>query len=117
MPAHLSVTDNFAFDLALQQHLKKIGQSESNAFMNAYRSITPESLLSKVSEFDNAHNEKSISRRCAEPVARFLRVIDQLMGGVAIAIQSNPEISALVVGAIRIVIDVRGSLMGGLPDH
>ena len=65
--------------------------------------------MSKVSDFDNAHYDKSMSRRCAEAVARFLRVIDQLMGGVAIAIQSNPDISALVVGAVRVVIDVRTS--------
>ncbi|KAI9860062.1 MAG: hypothetical protein M1813_006410, partial [Trichoglossum hirsutum] len=101
-----SVTDNIAFDLAFQQHVNKLSQSESDAFLDAYRDITPETLLSKVNDFDDAHHDKSMSRRCAEPVARFLRVINQLMGGVAIAIQSNPDISALVVGAVRVVIDV-----------
>ncbi|KAH0563452.1 hypothetical protein GP486_001989, partial [Trichoglossum hirsutum] len=103
---YLSIADNIAFDLAFQQHVNKLSQSESDAFLDAYRDITPETLLSKVNDFDNAHHDKSMNRRCAEPVARFLRVIDQLMGGVAIAKQSNPNISALVVGAVRAVIDV-----------
>jgi hypothetical protein len=39
-------------------------------------------------------------------------MVEQFMRGVAIGIQSNPEISSVVVGAIRIVIDVRGSFDG-----
>jgi hypothetical protein len=79
------------------------------AFEKAYQSISIEDLFTKVSEFDSAHNGKATCRRCAEPVTRFLRIIEQFMQGVAIGIQSYPEISSLVVGAVRIVIDVCGS--------
>ena len=102
----LSVTDNAAFSYALQRRLEKLDQAERHALEKAYQDISPEDLLSKVSQFDKAHNEKSTCRRCAKPVARFLRVIEQFMQGVAIGLQCSPEISSLVVGAIRILIDV-----------
>jgi hypothetical protein len=104
-----SVADNDAFDLALQRHLEKLDEAERVAFEKAYQNISIEDLFAKVSEFDNAHNGKAMCRRCAEPITRFLKIIEQFMQGLAIGIQSYPEISSLVVGAVRIVIDVGGS--------
>ena len=107
-----SIVDNVALDRALQQHLEKLDQAERVAFENAYQNISIEDLFKRVSEFDDAHNGKAMCRRCAEPATRFLRIVEQFMKGVAIGIQSYPEISSLVVGAVRIVIDVCGSFEG-----
>jgi hypothetical protein len=109
LPINSSVANNAALDLALQQHLKKLDQAERVAFEKAYQNISIEDLFAKVREFDSTHNEKATCRRCAEPVTRFLRAIEQFMRGIAIGIQSYPEVSSLVVGAVRIVIDVCGS--------
>jgi hypothetical protein len=38
--------------------------------------------------------------------------MEQFMQGMAIGIQSYPEVSSLVVGAVRIMIDVCGSFHG-----
>ncbi|KAL9118052.1 MAG: hypothetical protein Q9187_005405 [Circinaria calcarea] len=101
-----SSTDNVAFDDALQQHLQKLNQSEKDAFNAAYQNIDPEGLFSRVEDFDRIYNAKASSRRCAEPVTRFIGILEQFMAGMAIGIQSSPEISCLVVGAVRIVIDL-----------
>jgi hypothetical protein len=108
----LSVADNIAFDDALQQHLKKLDPAERDAFKAAYQMISPQDLLSKVKEFDDMHSEKVTFRRCTEPISKFLGFLEQFMQGVSIGIQSNPEISSLVVGAVRIVIDVCSSYSG-----
>lgn len=34
-----------------------------------------------------------------------LQVLNQFMGGVAIATQCNPEISSLVIGGLRLILD------------
>jgi hypothetical protein len=35
-----------------------------------------------------------------------LRLLDRLMDGVAIGIQANPDVSAIIVGGVRVVIDL-----------
>ena len=92
--------------------MERLDQTEKVAFEKAYHNISIEELFTKVREFDNAHNKKATCRRCAEPVTRFLRTMEQFMRGIAIGIQSYPEVSSLVVGAVRIMIDVRGSFDG-----
>lgn len=104
---------NPAFEAALQQHINKLDASERSAFNTSYHDITPEDLLSRVREYDDEHSQEATFRRCAEPVAKILRVIEQFMQGVAIGIQSSPEISSLVVGAVRVIIDVCFSIDGG----
>jgi hypothetical protein len=107
-----SVANNAALGLALQQHLDKLDQAERVAFEKAYQNISIEGLFTKVREFDSAHNEKATCRRCTEPVTKFLRATEQFVQGIAIGIQSYPEVSSLVVGAVRVMIDVCGSFGG-----
>ena len=94
--------------------MHRLDQADKDAFNAAYQNINPEDLFSKVKEFDRTYNEKAVSRRCAEPVTRFIRILEQFMQGVAIGIQSNPEISSLIVGAFRVIIDV-GNLIQESP--
>jgi hypothetical protein len=59
-----------------------------------------------VKDFDEEHNKKSFFRKRFEPMGRSPKILDQFMQGVAIGIQSQPDISSIVVGAVRIVIDL-----------
>lgn len=86
--------------------MQKLDPLERTAFNAAYRDILPETLLSTVRRFDDEHKKEARFRQCAGSISRVLHVMEQFMNGVAIGIQSNPEISSLVVGAVRIVIDV-----------
>lgn len=67
--------------------------------------------MSKVKGFDDVYNQSSTSRRCARTLTRVFQVMNQFMSGVAIGIQASPEISSLVIGGVRLVIDVRVPLI------
>jgi ankyrin repeat domain-containing protein 50 len=95
------------FEVALQQRLQKIlTPAELESFRIAQQNISVDELLSKVKRLDDAYNQTSTSRRYARPLTEVFQIISQFMSGVAIGIQASPEISSLVVGGVRIVIDV-----------
>lgn len=91
---------------ALMSRLQKIPEAEKAAFLEASKTIDEHALLSDVQGYDLAHKNDSSFRPHAERLSKFLGLLNRFMGGVAIGIQANPEISALVVGAVRIVIDL-----------
>lgn len=97
---------NPAFDAALKKHVEKLTSVERVAFQAAFSNITPEELVSRTQEYDNKHKKEASFRQCTSSIEKFLNFIERLMGGVAIGIQASPDISCLVVGAVRIVIDV-----------
>lgn len=95
------------FENALQERLQKIlNPTELESFKIAQQNISADELLSKVKSLDNAYNQTSTSRRYAGPLTEVFQIINQFMRGVAIGIQASPEISSLIVGGVRIVIDV-----------
>jgi hypothetical protein len=63
-------------------------------------------LLSSVQAYDDEHKNDSSFRPRAERLSKFLNLLNRFLGGVAIGIQASPEISALVVGSVRVVIDL-----------
>ena len=69
----------------------------------------------KVRDYDRDWNHKSGSRKCAEQVEKSLRILSQFLRSIAIAIQSNPEISSLIVGGVRFILDVIISPLQTLP--
>ncbi|UPX17637.1 uncharacterized protein EKO05_0007979 [Ascochyta rabiei] len=91
---------------ALAETLKKLPQAEKAAFAQASKTIDERTLLSRVHAHDAAHKDDSAFRPHAERLTKFLGLLDRFMGGVAIGIQASPEISALVVGSVRVVIDL-----------
>jgi plasmid maintenance system antidote protein VapI len=91
---------------ALARQLQKIPAAQKTAFMQAFQAIDEQALLSKVKEYDVTHCNQSSYRPYAERLSKVLGLLDRVMGGVAIGIQANPEISAVVVGSVRIVIDL-----------
>ena len=91
---------------ALTKTLEKLPEAEKAAFAQASRTIDERTLLSRVKTYDAAHKGNSSFRPYAERLSKFLDLLNRFMGGVAIGIQASPEISSLVVGSVRIVIDL-----------
>lgn len=86
--------------------LEKLPQAEKAAFAQASKTIDERTLLSRVHAYDAAHKDDSSFRPHAERLSKFLGLLDRFVGGVAMGIQASPEISALVVGSVRVVIDL-----------
>ena len=103
---------NPALQLALEQHLNQIPDDEKSAFIQASQQMTDETVLERVKSYDQAHSTKSRFRPQTESLSRFLGVLNRLMAGVATAVQANPNISSIVVGAVRVIIDVAIGFVG-----
>ena len=97
---------NRALELAIERHLRELTDDEKEAFRDASRNIDEGNLLSKARAYDNIHKQNSSFRPQAERLSKFLNLLNRFMGGIAIGVQAYPEISSLVVGAVRIVIDL-----------
>ncbi|KAF2736367.1 hypothetical protein EJ04DRAFT_171467 [Polyplosphaeria fusca] len=97
---------NAVLEEALATFSKTIPDAEKAAFEQASKTIDERALLSNVQTYDAVHKDDSCFRPHAERLTKFLSLLDRFMGGVAIGIQANPEVSSLVVGAVRIVIDL-----------
>jgi hypothetical protein len=97
---------NPAFLAAIQKHLDKLAEVERQAFLQANTTITPDSLLKRIGSLDKQHASTSSFRPHAEKIARFLSLLDRLLGGVTIAIQANPDISSIAVGGIKLIVDI-----------
>jgi hypothetical protein len=105
----LSVTTtsrSLVLEKALARTLEKLPQAEKAAFAQASKTIDERTLLSRVHACDAAHKDDSSFRPHAERLSKFLGLLDRFMGGAAIGIQASPEISSLVVGSVRVVIDL-----------
>lgn len=102
----ITASENQPLELAIRRHLSKIPEAEKEAFREASKSIDEGNLLLRARECDEAHKQNSSFRPQAERLSKFLGLLNRFMGGIAIGIQAQPEISALVVGAVRIVIDL-----------
>lgn len=104
--AHRRSANNKPFEVALKAHIDKLDPIERAAFQNAYQNITPDALFTQIASFDDEHKSSSLARKTAEPLSLFFKVLDQFMNSVSIAIQANPDISSLVVGGFRLILDV-----------
>ena len=97
---------NRALALAIQRQLDKIPDNEKEAFRVGAKTIDENNLLAIARSLDEQHQHSSPFRPQAERIAKFLEFFNRFMRGVAIGIQSNPEISSIVVGAVRVVLDI-----------
>jgi ankyrin repeat domain-containing protein 50 len=110
-PAHVPATTtaaprNRALELAIERHLDKIPDAEREVFREAAKMMDEKSLLSMARSCDERHQQDSAFRPQAERLSKFLELLNRFMDGVAIGVQSNPEISSIVVGAVRVVINI-----------
>ncbi|MCJ1347419.1 hypothetical protein MMC31_005644, partial [Peltigera leucophlebia] len=101
-----ALSRNSAFTHALQQHLAKLSPVENAAFRSSDQTLTAESILVKVRDYDRDYNSDSGSRKCAEQVEKSLRILNQFLRSIAIAIQSVPEVSLLIVGGVKFILDL-----------
>jgi hypothetical protein len=97
---------NPAFLAAIQKHIDKLPEAEKQAFRQANATISPDSLLERIRTLDTLHVSKSSFRPHAEKIAKFLSLLDRLLGGISIAIQANPDISSIAVGGVKLIVDI-----------
>ncbi|KAI4715553.1 hypothetical protein E4T48_08264 [Aureobasidium sp. EXF-10727] len=105
-PTTSSSSTNPAFLAAIQKHLDKVSEAERQAFYQANITISPDSLLERLRSLDTQHASESSFRPCADKVAKCLGLLDRLLGGVAIAVQANPDISSIAVGGVKLIVDI-----------
>jgi ankyrin repeat domain-containing protein 50 len=111
----LDEPENRALELAIARHLDALPEYEREAFRNAATSLTDKNIVDHVKAYDAQHKEKSNHRSHADDVARFLHLLNRFMAGIKIFIQSNPEISSVVIGGVRLVIDAAISFIEFFP--
>lgn len=104
-PPVITGTGNPAFDAAVEEFTKKLTDEERNAFNRAHTGINVEQLYKRVAKLD-AMDKKTKARQNLDAVQRFLHLLNQLVRGVSIGIQASPEISSLVVGGAKLIIDM-----------
>ena len=97
---------NAVFTGALEKHTRKLKPADQLSFKAAYQDLTPDGILAKVRSFDSEYSKASKLQRCAPTISKCFAILETLMRSTCITLQSNPDVSALVVGAARLVIDV-----------
>ncbi|KAF2785832.1 hypothetical protein K505DRAFT_330763, partial [Melanomma pulvis-pyrius CBS 109.77] len=97
---------NPVLEKAVKLQLQKIPETGRAVFTREIEILDEQALLSKVRAYDAEHKNDSSFRPHAERLTKGLGLLDRLMGGVAIGIQADPAISAPVVGAVRVAIDI-----------
>lgn len=101
----IAETTNAAFIEAWRMHWIDLDESERVEW--SFREVkSPLKVQKTIEDMDKLHREHSISRKIAAKTLRFLQALETLMSGVAIGIQSYPDVSAIVVGVVRVVINV-----------
>ena len=106
------VSYNRALERAISRELDSLPAVKKEAFRKASKDLTDENILFEVQKWDDAHKTESYFRPKAETLSRFLGLLDRFMAGVTIGIQANPDISAIVVGGVRVVIDQAVKFVG-----
>ncbi|WYZ34302.1 hypothetical protein EsH8_I_000578 [Colletotrichum jinshuiense] len=98
-------THNPAFDMAISSFFQEITEEERQAFISANSGITADDLYTHIAQVDK-QDKHTMARKRLDTISRFLRLLNQLVNGVSIGIQASPEISSLVVGGAKLIIDM-----------
>lgn len=97
---------NLALELAVQKHLSELPQLARDTLTQASNTIDLDNLFQSIRNYDTTHKHISKFRPQAEKLSKFIGLLDRFMGGVAIGIQASPDIASLVVGGVRLAIDI-----------
>lgn len=101
----IAETTNAAFLEAWRIHWMDLDESEMVEW--SFRDVkSPLKVQKTIEDMDKLHRQNSVSRKIAAKSLRFLQALETLMSGAAIGIQSYPDVSAIVVGIVRVVINV-----------
>lgn len=93
----------------MKEHIDALSPVERDAF-NKGAQITPEELMEKIRGFDELHCRESQFRRCTSGIETFLKTLDLYLKPLSICIGHSPAISSLVVGGVKLIVDVRLSV-------
>lgn len=92
------------FEEELERHGHKLSPAYRQAFINASSATN---MIDIIQGLNDQHREESRVRAIAVKVQGFLEVVDGYLNVVAVLVQHNPYISALVVGGLKLFVDVR----------
>ena len=98
------LVDNLPLQLAIEKHYLSLPESERNAFQEASKNMSQETLLSEVKTFDNLHKGSSVFRPRTEIISKFLKLLQRFMVGISTAGQADPTPSAIIVGVAKIAL-------------
>ena len=97
-----------AFQEAWWKHWNDLSESERGAWSRQYgQSQAPLQLAQRMRELDQKNLDESLLRKISDRTLGFLQVVDLLMRGATVAVQGAPSIGSVVLGVVRVVIDVR----------
>lgn len=97
---------NCALKLAIEKHLDALPEADKDVFRESSKKLTEDDLILHIKACDASHERHSRFRPQAETLSKFLGLLDRFMAGIAIGVQANPDISSIIVGAVRVVIDL-----------
>lgn len=98
--------ENPAFALALKKHIDGLSPEERRVFNNSNITITSDSLIERIKDYDETHKGSSNARRWASRIQGFLTAVDGYLKPLSIMIAHSPEISSLVVGGAKLIIQL-----------
>ncbi|KAJ8108903.1 hypothetical protein OPT61_g7845 [Boeremia exigua] len=101
-----TATQNPALEKAVELQLQRLPEVGRVAFEQEIKALDEQALLSKLRAYDAEHKDESFFRPHAERLTKTLNLLNRLMGGVSTGIQADPAVSAIVVGAVRVAIDL-----------
>ncbi|KAK2795613.1 hypothetical protein FQN50_009719 [Emmonsiellopsis sp. PD_5] len=106
--SHLSTgltKKNEALKKAIEEHINNLPEHDRQRFREASKTLDMSNQMDDLVTLNKTREERSAMARNAQRAENVLQFLNRFMGGVAIGIQANPEISAIVVGGLRVVFD------------
>lgn len=104
LPANLR--QNRALSDAIKKHLANLSEAEKDAFLSSSRTLDERHILDRISTLDQSHHDASRFRKWAPKLENTLRVLHRFMDAISVAMQGFVEPSSIVIGAMRIVLNV-----------
>ncbi|KAI5839132.1 hypothetical protein DFP73DRAFT_502190, partial [Morchella snyderi] len=93
------------FQEAIERYKQKVAIDHKQYLLGGM-DVSVAQLIESVGRYNTQHNERSSSRRGLARIQGFLRVVDGYLKSLGVMIQHSPEISSLVVGGLRLFVDI-----------
>jgi len=101
-----SKNEQLVFQKTITERARRLPLEKQQAYLDASQNLSVESIFNKVEKLDAGHKDQSSLRKFDEPLSKVFSVVELLMASISILIQQSPEISSLVIGGVRMVLDV-----------
>ncbi|KAK2783534.1 hypothetical protein FQN53_009157 [Emmonsiellopsis sp. PD_33] len=100
-----STRKNEALKKAIEEHIKTLPEHDRRRFREASKRLDISDQMDDLVRLHKVREAQSTMASKAARVETFLKFLGRFMGGVAIGIQANPEMSAIIVGGLRVILD------------